>query len=262
MSADKPWEVSQGSGEGGGVATDTPVPSDAPQEVIDENDPRLTSEALDVNVEADAYAVPAPPPDRLYRAKLKLTGIKVEGGENKPYTTGSNKKSGKPFYKTQISCTIIDASGKYDGITVYPAFGGGANTDLRKDGSTQVTTILQRLKRPDGTPWAAAGTKLNQKEWIELFVKALAGEPEIGIETQWEVSCLKCAEAAKAADYKDGYPSRTNGMHRFPQEMDPAKRKAGQLYSPELKCTKDPSHSYSKARAQVVRFLNLSEVGN
>src|SRR5256885_1602885 len=163
-----------------------PAPSDAPQELIDENDPRLISESLDANLEADAYAQPSPPPDGKYRAKLKLEGVRVEGSNDpKPYAPAMNKQK-VPYFRTGISCSIIDPSGKYDGIVCYPAFGGGANTDRRRDGSTQVTTILTRLKKADGTPWAPVGLKMSQLEWIQLLVKALGTEPEIGIETAWE----------------------------------------------------------------------------
>src|SRR2546430_14406481 len=75
----------------GSAAPGQPVPSDAPQELIDENDPRLISETLDANLEADAYAQPIPPPDGKYRAKLKLEGVKAEGGEVKPYAAGMNQ---------------------------------------------------------------------------------------------------------------------------------------------------------------------------
>src|SRR5271154_2691239 len=51
----------------------------APVDTIDENDPRLTSEDLNVNLEANAYALPAPPPaGGRYGAKLKLLPVKVK----------------------------------------------------------------------------------------------------------------------------------------------------------------------------------------
>jgi hypothetical protein len=264
MSSPAPWAPTQGSpatqadpSKPNGPAPQQQVPSDAPQELIDENDPRLISESLDANLEADAYAQPAPPPDGKYRAKLKLEGVAQEGvQERKPYGTGANRQK-VPYFKTGLSCSIIDPSGKYDGIVCYPAFGGGANTDRRRDGSTQVTTILTRLKKPDGTPWAAAGMKMSQLEWIQLLVKALGTEPEIGIETAWEASCMACATELKPSGK---YALRTTGMHHFPQETDGAKRKAGQQFQPEIKCAANPGHGYARARAIVIKFLHLSEL--
>lgn len=243
-------------------ATHQAVPSSEPQEIVDENDPRLVSEPLDVNLDADAFAVPAPPPDGKYRAKLKLEGVKQEGTtEKKAFAASQTKKAPiVPFFTTNISCSIIDGTGRYDNITVYPQFGGGVNTNPRKDKSTQISTILARLTRPDGQPWVRPGMKLNPLEWITTFVKALATEPEVGIETAWEVSCQKCGEEEKAKGYPHGYPGRTLGMHNFPQEQDPAKRKLGLHHSPELRCTMNPSHGSSRARAVVVRFLHLKEL--
>jgi hypothetical protein len=241
-----------------------PTPSTEVQDIIDENDPRLVSEALDVNLEGDAYAQPAPPPDGKYRVKLKLEGVKVEGStDTKPYGTGMNRRSKTPYFKTNISCTIIDPKGQYDGIVCYPAFGGGVNTDKRRDGTTQVTTILTRLVKADGSPVVPKGTKYDQKGWIELFVKTLAGEPEIGAETAWEASCMACGEEMKKAREagKDvGYATRTTGMHHFPQETDAAKRRLGQLFSPEIKCAANPAHGYSRARAIVSGFLSLADL--
>jgi hypothetical protein len=267
MAANAPWAPTQGAttqedpgkpnGPAGAAgAAAAPVPSDAPQEIIDENDPRLISESLDANLEADAYAQPAPPPDGKYRAKLKLEGVRVEGGENKPYGTGQNKQK-VPYFRTGVSCSIIDPSGKYDGITVYPAFGGGANTDRRRDGSTQVTTILTRITKPDGSLWAPKGAKMTQLEWIQLLVKALGTEPEIGIETAWEASCMSCAEELKKIAK---YALRTTGMHHFPPETAGDKRKAGQLFQPEIRCQVNPGHGYARARAIVVSFLSLSQL--
>ena len=271
MSSNAPWAPTQGAG-----TTDTttgPSPEAAKvnghaaaeqvQDVIDENDPRLISETLEANVEGDAYAQPAPPPDGKYKVKLKLEGVAQEGTEEKKDFTAKSDKNNNLYYQTSISCSIIDPSGKYDGITLYPAFGGGVNTMVRRDKSTQVTTLLHRIKGPDGRPYTE-GFRGTPREWMQRLVKVLATEPEVGVETMWEASCQKCGEIAKAAAQASGgkveYPVRTQGMHHFPPEQDASKRKAGQLYSPELKCAKDPSHGYARARAIVTRFLHLQEL--
>lgn len=234
------------------------APSAEPQEVIDPNDPRLISEAVDVNTEGDYYAQPAPPPDHKWRAKLKLDEMKNDKGERIEYETAiSNPRNGPklPYYRTNFVAQIIDPSGKYDGLTVRTAFGGYGSTLARRDGTTSVGTILAMLKRPDGSPWVPKGTRLTQKDWIELFIKALMGEPEIGIETEWSASCAGCGEEAR----KNGsaYPKEIRGMHHFPAETNPEKRKAGQLFAPELMCQK---HGNYRAFARVARFVGLGEL--
>lgn len=255
----------QSQGSGTPASSDTPQqvngqqidPSTTPQELLDPSDPRLTSEALDVNTEGDAYAQPAPPPDARYRAKLKLEGVKDAAGQKHDYLAKMTNKVPKlPYFATAISASIIDPSGKYDGITAYDSWVG---TFQGKDGSTKVATILGKLTKPDGTPWVAKGTKFTHKDWMELFVQALAGEPEIGIETQWEWSCQECGKLAKAQG--TGYPKSIEGMQKFPPEMDKAKRAAGQLFNPEMKCPVNAAHGYSRARIRIGRFLSLSELG-
>lgn len=263
----KPWEVNAGTTQAG-QPTEAPVngaaqPSTEVQSFVDENDPRLISEQVDVNVEGDAYAQPAPPPDGKYRLKLKLEGVEKADKSHVDFAATSTKKESLPYYHTRISATVIDPSGKFDGIKVYPEFGGYVGTLTNKDKSTKVATILARLKKPDGTKWVDAHTKLDQKGWMELFVRALAGEPEIVGELQWQASCEQCGKDAKAAREagKDAsYPSSTNGMHRFPQESSGDKRKAGQLFSPEVKCAANPAHGYARAQARIVKFLHQHEL--
>jgi len=231
------------------------APSDAAldqvQDVLDPNDPRLVSEPLDVNVDGDAYAFPPPPPDGKYRAKLKL--VQKEDGQKQKvnYTTalwGRNTK--QAVVVAHVQADIIDPSGKYDGIHVNDF---NVSTFLGRDQSTKVATILARLKRPDGSAWIPKGQRLTVKDWGELLVKALAGEPEIGIETVWEWSCQKCGEEAKKKG--ESYPRAITGMHKFP----PKQGKPGE-YDPEMRCQVSPAHGYSRARIQVGRFLHLSEL--
>src|SRR5579864_677325 len=108
-----PWAPQQGSPDSKqdeakpNGTTAAPVPSSEPQDIVDPNDPRLISETLDANLEADAYAQPAPPPDGKYRAKLRLEGVKQDGtDEKKDYGTGMNKKTKIPYFRTGISCSI------------------------------------------------------------------------------------------------------------------------------------------------------------
>lgn len=233
-----------------------PVPSDAPQDLLDPNDPRLVSEELNANPEADAYAVPPPPPDGRYRVKLKLMQKEVNGQKVDYAPALWGKAPGQAVFVTGIEAAIIDPSGKYDNLKAYDF---NVSTFVGRDNATKVTTVLSILKRPDGSPWYTKGTKMSAKAWMDLLVKALSGEPEAGVETQWEWSCQDCGKAAKATG-KD-YPRAITGMHHFPPEPSKEKRAAGQVYSPEMRCqVNGGAHGFSRARISIGRFLSLDEL--
>jgi hypothetical protein len=225
---------------------------------IDENDPRLTSETLDVNQEGDAYAFPPPPPDAKYRVKLKLVPTKVKVGSTtveKDFKAAAWGEQKVPCYVASIEAAIQDPSGKYDGIKLYDQ---NVSTFTGRDKSSKVTTILGKLRKPDGTPYFDPKTPLNKspRGWMDMFVKALSGEPEVGIESNWEFSCIKCGEEAEKKHEKR--PRGMMGMHKFP----PAKPGAshGMKNEPEMQCAANPAHGYGRARPQIVRFLALSEL--
>jgi hypothetical protein len=247
--------VSQGEGQVEEHKSNGATPSDEVQNLLDPNDPRLVSEELNVNPDADAYAAPAPPPDGKYRVKLKLAQKEVQGQKVDYAPALWGKAPGQAVFVTGIEASIIDPTGKYDGLKAYDF---NVSTFVGRDNATKVTSVLSRLRKPDGTPWVVPHTKLSPKGWMELLVKALAGEPEAGIETQWEYSCQDCGKAAKAKG--EAYPRSITGMHKFPEERDKAKRAAGQLYSPEMKCQANPAHGYGRARITIARFLSLEEL--
>ena len=139
-------------------------PSDAPQDTLDPNDPRLVSEDLAANPDADAYAQPAPPPDRLYRVKLKLVP-KDDGRGGKadflPKLWG--KPPGQAVLVAGIEASIIDPSGKYDGLKAYDF---NVSTFIGRDSATKVTTIVSKLRKPDGKPWTSAGQRMSPRVWM------------------------------------------------------------------------------------------------
>ena len=225
--------------------------NDAPQEILDPNDPQLVSEALDVNTEGDAYAFPPPPPDGKYHVKLKIAQPKDAQQQPVDWLPAVwGKANPQKVFVTGVEAGIIDPSGKFDGIKVFDF---NVSTFMGRDKSTKVSTILAKLKQPDGQPWVTKGMKLSPQEWMKLLVKALAGEPECGIETTWEWSCQACGQEAKAKG--EAYPRSIIGMHKFPQS-----RTVKGAYDPEMRCTINPAHQYSRARVQIARFLSLSEL--
>ena len=239
--------------QNGAVAMDQQT--QAAPEIIDFNDPRLTSESLTVQ-EGDAFSQPAPPPDRKWRVKLKHEGIKQQGSSDiLPWEPAIQKdKNGNQiglFARTVMSVTIQDSEGKYDGLHLQVPF-FYMDTKVNREGLSKVMTVLNLLRKPDGTPWIQKGERLNHKELIERFVKALQGEPEVGVESQWELQCEGCNQEAKA---RGGFAKSIQGMTKFP----PSKTVRGE-YDPEMRCQVNPAHGYSKARPVVGRFLNLKEV--
>lgn len=233
------------------------VNGETPVQLIDENDPRLTSEELNVDVGKDAYAVRPLPPDKKWRAKLKLEQLENANHEKKDYLPAMTDEK-IPYFKVAVSASICDPDGKFEGFKIFPRFGGTVGTLPRKDGSSQVATILSKLRKPDGTPWATMQTRLSHQGWVNLLVRALAGEPEIGIESQWEWSCTECGKLAKAKN--EPYPVSILGMQKFPAEQDKVKRAEGQLFNAEMKCQKDGSHGFSRAFPKIARFLSLEEL--
>jgi hypothetical protein len=175
--------------------------------VVDLNDPRLTSEQLNENAEGDAYAVPPPIPDGKWRAKLKQVDIKDAEGQLRRFAAFCYPKmnDGKPFLATNMECQILESSGKWDGIKITEYW---VKTAIDRSGNSQVGTLLTKLKQPL-TP-ASPGQRMEQ------FLKVLAAEPELVVETAWEASCMTCQEAAKKRGERAPKPFLV-GMHRFPQ---------------------------------------------
>lgn len=220
------------------AALDTQVGS---ADQIDLNDPALLSESLDVNPDADAYASPPPPPDGVYRVKLKQIDVKDGNGNAVRFRAAKAPKDGQVYVNTAIEARIIDAqTGKYDNIPLYDYWVG---TYRNRDGSTKLTTILNKLG-------VAIPRGASHKSLMDLFLQTLAGEPEIEVETAWEASCQTCS-----TDYKAGKlttkPREIKGMARFPQ--------VNNIPVPEIPCPLDAKHGVMVAQARIVGFRSLKK---
>jgi hypothetical protein len=212
-------------------------------EVIDLNDPRLMSEQLSENPAGDAYAVPPPLPDGKWRAKLKQVDIKDSKGNLQRFAAFCYPKmnDGKPFLATNMECTILDSSGKHDGVKLTEYW---VKTVVERSGNSQIGTILVKLKQPlvPATPGAR----------MEQFLKVLAAEPEIVVETAWEAQCMTCGDVAKKKGDRAPKPFLL-GMHRFAQL-----RSGG--HDPVTACP--VCKSQVRAQARIVQFWPLETPHN
>lgn len=235
---------------------EAPAGLEAPvEQPIDINDPLLTSESLTV-AEGDAFATPPPPPDQKWRVKLKHEGVKVANStELLPWEPAKQKdRNGNViglFARTVMSVTIQDPNGKFDGYHLQVPF-FYMDTKGNREGISKVMTVLNLLRKPDGSPWIVKGEKLNHKALIERFIQALQTEPELGAESTWEVVCDVCAAEAKKTG---GFAKSVQGMTKF----QPSKTVRGQ-YDPDFACMLNRGHGYARARSLATRFFALSEL--
>ena len=213
--------------------------------IVDINDPRLTSEAIDINQDADAYAIPNPAPDGKWRAKLKQLDIKDGNGQPQRYIAKSFPKmsNGKPFLVTNVEASLIDLGGKYDGVKLTEYW---VKTLVdERNGTSQAATIT--LKAGGSIP-----PKATDADQMASLLKVLATEPEVIVETAWEASCQACQEAAKKSGQKSPKPF-LRGEHRFPQ------MKVGGVmgHDPNVACP--TCKSLARAQVRIVRYWSVKE---
>jgi len=217
---------------------------EAPQApAIDPNDPALTSESLTDNTEKDAFVAPPPAPDGKWNAKLRLVDIKDRDGSMKPFIIASfpAMNQGKPFYAVNIEASIIDHTGSYDGTKLTEYW---IKSNIDRSGTSQMTTIT---KVAGGTPVAQG----SQQDRLAALQKALAGEPQVVVETSWEAQCQTCQQAAEKRGDKAPKPF-LRGMHRFPPT------KVAGVYQHEAQCP--VCRSVCRAQVRIAQFFKVGEV--
>jgi len=161
---------------------------------------------LETNVDVDAYAAPPPIPDGRYRVKLKQIDVKLADGSTGRYkiVQAPDKNHGQPYAFTAIEATILDPSGKFDGLKVWDRF---VSTMVARNGGIPMVRILTCLghKLPAQT---------SPKAILEMLLKVLASEPELEIETVWEGGLDEAdRDRFKQANEKE---PRVLGMNKFP----------------------------------------------
>jgi hypothetical protein len=224
---------------------DSPATSGDATQLIDPNDPRLTSEVLTINPDADAYAILPPLPDGKWRAKAKQVDIRDDKGQQQRYAVFSRAKmaNGAPFLATNVEFSVIDHSGEFDGVKLTE-YWVKTLVDARK-GTSQAATLTAKL---GGKP-LASGT---QKQMMDLLLSTLAAEPELVIETAWSAECQHCQEAAKKKGDRAPRPF-LQGMHRFPSTKTPG------VHDPMAKCPTQGCGSLVRAQPRIVGIFSLKE---
>jgi len=223
---------------------------------IDPNDPLLTPEALDVDPEADAYAVLPPLPDGKWRMKAKQVDIEdphKKGVKQRYIAQAAVKKDGSPyqtdpktgkaavFMVTNVEYSVIDHTGDFDGVKLTE-YWVKTLIDPRK-GTSQAATLI--LKMGGTLP-----TDRSHKGYIDALLKILASEPELIYETAWSAECQNCQELAKKRGERQPR-AILQGMQRFASTKTPS------VHDPMVKC---PTCSQMvRAQARLVAPYSLKE---
>lgn len=205
---------------------------------LDPNDPRLTSEILDDNAEADAYATLPPLPDGKYRAKLKQVDVRGADGKpvkDKPNVVRKGPAAGTPYLQTAVEAEVLGVGGQeqYDGYKVTDYW---VPTQPNRNGTSPAATIIR----------AAGGQtpqKYTHRQLMDLLHKTLAGEPEVVVETAWEWQCAN--EHCEAS--RNGLTVK--GEHRFKQAP------GGKGHDPQLQCEK--CKGFTVARPRIVGYTKV-----
>lgn len=221
----------------------------APEEVFDLNDPRLTSEALNINPNADAFASPPVLPDGKWRAKLRAQEVKGPNSTKVAYSA-KRDKDGNLYLYTALESEVIDHQNElFDGIKLSDYF---VDSRVGRNGASRVSTLIVKLGQQLASP-------ATHKAMIEQLLAALAGEPELGIETAWEADCQACGEIAERNGGRK--PRSVRGMFNFPQVA--AKDDNGRSvmrYTNQLKCPVNPAHGPMFGRPRIIAYLSLEEL--
>jgi hypothetical protein len=215
---------------------------------VDLNDPALLSEPMDLNADIDAYATPPPIPDGRWRVKIKSIDVKGPDGQPAKYGVKPNGNpkfnDGKPYAFCALQANVVQPGGRYDNATLTDYF---VSTARNRNGGIPMVRILTVLgvKLP-----AQAGAKT----LVDLFLKTLAAEPELEVETQWEGGPNQ--EDQKILDSQNPAlkVKAVYGMHRFPLAEN------GKEHVPEVEqviTALGGTKMYFRAQARIAGYFPL-----
>jgi hypothetical protein len=194
-----------GGGANGTAASNGQIdPGSIP--VLNLDDPNLLNQEMDTHADVDPYAAPPPLPDGRWLVKVKQRDVKGADGQPARYKVATDK-SGQAYAFTALDATVINPSGKWDGISLTDYF-VSTRADSRKGGAIPLAWILAQLK-------VQLPARITARTLLDEFFKATAGEPKLEVDTVWEGSPDQ-ADQERFESAGERLP-RVLGQHRFPQ---------------------------------------------
>jgi hypothetical protein len=179
-------------------------PADIP--MFDPNDPALLLQEMDTAQGEDPYKQLPPLPDGRWLVKVKQMDVKGLDGQPTRYVVKPGKDGGAYAY-TGLTVTVIDPSGKFDGVELRDYF-VSTRADARKGGANALSWILGCLK-------VQIPGRMTIGALIDTFCKAVANEPQLEIESAWEGSLDQATQ--ELFENSGEKQPRVLGQHRFPQ---------------------------------------------
>jgi hypothetical protein len=213
------------------------MPTDTEEKVkpqsVDIFDQSLSSEAVELNPDANAFAFPPPPSEKLNPVRVKLSRgdkgwLKYEG------------KNGKPGYMaTDIKATII-APG-VEGLDGKLLFDNFASTMVMTQSRTsRIAGILKAIYDTRGQG-ETVPAQTDHLAVARLLEDEFQKEAEVGVWIQWEAYCEACSTDDKRVVIR--------GEKRFPLNAD----KTGHLGE-----TEHPQcGSTLSAQAKITRYVKI-----
>lgn len=198
---------------------------------IDINDISLATEEVEVDDKADAFLTPPPVPDGIHLTKLKLMGNPGQQWQGQPSRDDPSKLG---YLFCGIEARVIAEGKPYDGNPVFDNY--VSTMIMQSSGTCRVAGILREGLK------VRVPTRLKHQELAQMLNTALAGEPQVRVETRWEGFCDTCP----------GRRGKTGkvilrGMKKFPQ------KKEGAPHLHVIECPKCGTEVTAQAR--IVRYL-------
>jgi hypothetical protein len=197
-------QAAAGTGSSSSPSLDSVAP------VLNLDDPNLLLAEVETNQDANPYAIPPPLPDGRWLVKIKQRDVKDQQGQPARYKVDQISKgprAGTVYAFTALDATVIDPTGKWDGIVLSDYFVSTLPNE-RKGNAIPLSWILGCLK-------VQLPAKINAKTLLDEFFKATAGEPMLEIDTVWEGGLAQ--EDQERFEQAGERQPRVLGQHRFPQ---------------------------------------------